>query len=45
MFTDNIKMSKEKLLKIDENFIYIDNRNSNILDFTFTSLCDINISI
>jgi hypothetical protein len=43
IFTDNMKMCKEKLSEIDENFIYIDNGNSNVLDFTFMSLCDINI--
>jgi hypothetical protein len=43
VFTDNIKLCKEKLSSIDDNFIYIDNQNDNILDFTFMSMCDINI--
>lgn len=43
VFTDNPKLCKEKLQLIDENFIYIDNQNDNVLDFTLMSMCDINI--
>jgi hypothetical protein len=43
VFTDNIKVCKEILEPVNKNFIYIDNQNDNVTDFTFMSMCDINI--
>lgn len=43
VFTDNIKLCKEKLGVLNKNFIYIDNQNDNVIDFTLMSMCDINV--
>ena len=43
VFSDNINLAKSILHNLDYPFIFIDNKNNNILDFTFMALCDINI--
>ena len=43
VFTDNQPMAKELLSNFSKNIVFIDNNNDNVLDFTFMSLCDVNI--
>lgn len=43
VFTDNLPLAKNLLSDFNENLIFIDNNNDNILDFTFMSLCDVNV--
>jgi len=43
VFTDNQPMAKKLLSNFSKNIIFIDNNNDNVLDFTFMSLCDVNI--
>jgi hypothetical protein len=43
VFTDNKSLCEKVLEPINKNFIFIDNNNDNVLDFTFMSLCNVNI--
>jgi len=43
VFTDNLLLAKNLLSNFSKNLIFIDNNNDNILDFTFISLCDVNV--
>jgi hypothetical protein len=43
VFTDNLPLAKNLLSTLNHNLIFIDNNNDNILDFTFISLCNVNI--
>ena len=43
VFTDNLPLAKNLLSNFNKNLIFIDNNNDNILDFTFMSLCDVNV--
>jgi len=43
VFTDNIPLCEQLLETLGHEFTIIDNDNNNILDFTFMSLCDVNI--
>jgi hypothetical protein len=43
VFTDNLPLAKNLLSNFSKNLIFIDNNNDNILDFTFISLCDVNV--
>lgn len=43
VFTDNKSLCENILEPIKKNFIYVDNNNDNVLDFTFMTLCNTNI--
>jgi hypothetical protein len=43
VFSDNIPLAEKNLSSLNYPFIFIDNKNDNIMDFIMMSLCNINI--